>query len=335
VGFENPVVGGTALRIPAIQSPNYDPGVAGWIIKIDGSAEFNNLTVRGEFRGTNFIINSSGIFLYSGTPALGNLVGSWTTADGTDQYGNGYIAGLTTYGTSSTINLIQDDLVLTGSNGSKVVLESAADASVSLTPGGGGTWFAGGIVTAVSGTSHPQMELFAPADTTNDVGATLTLEGSSTASVATAIRSVATLWSHLGGAGQIQNWWIKQNSSGTAFTWQTPSYGTNWAASTTFNGGTNWHALQYRLDAEDNLWLIGGFKATGAVANPVFTLPSGYRPAAQWPLYLQQNNAGALTTIALEIAGSGNVNILNANGGVLANGNEWLVNAKIPMGNIS
>ncbi len=49
----------------------------------------------------------------------------------------------------------------------------------------------------------------------------------------------------------------------------------------------------------------------------------------------QQNNAGAVAVIAMEIAGSGNVNILNANGGVLANGNEWLVNAKIPLGNIS
>lgn len=94
MGFDNPVVGGTALRIPAIQSPNYSPGVAGWIIKIDGSAEFNNLVVRGEFSGTNFIINSSGIFLYSGTPAAGNLVGSWAPASGTDAFTNAFPAGL-------------------------------------------------------------------------------------------------------------------------------------------------------------------------------------------------------------------------------------------------
>jgi hypothetical protein len=94
MGFDNPIVGGTALRIPAIQSPNYSPGAAGWIIKIDGSAEFNNLVVRGEFSGTNFIINSAGIFLYSSTPAAGNLIGSWANAAGTDAYTNAYPAGL-------------------------------------------------------------------------------------------------------------------------------------------------------------------------------------------------------------------------------------------------
>lgn len=44
----NPIVGGVILRIPAIQSPNYVPGVSGWAIFQNGSVEFNN----GTFRGT-------------------------------------------------------------------------------------------------------------------------------------------------------------------------------------------------------------------------------------------------------------------------------------------
>lgn len=109
MGFENPVVGGTALRIPAIQSPNYSPGVAGWIIKINGDAEFNNLTIRGEFLGADFIINSSGIFLYNGTPAAGNLVGSWTAAAGTDQFGNAYDIGLNIYSPLGSIHMDPTD----------------------------------------------------------------------------------------------------------------------------------------------------------------------------------------------------------------------------------
>src|SRR5439155_2619013 len=43
----NPIVGGTVLRRPAIQSPNYVAGTSGWAIFADGTAEFNGVTIRG------------------------------------------------------------------------------------------------------------------------------------------------------------------------------------------------------------------------------------------------------------------------------------------------
>lgn len=45
--FGNPLVGGTTLIRPAIQSPNFVAGSAGWKIAKDGTAEFNNATFRG------------------------------------------------------------------------------------------------------------------------------------------------------------------------------------------------------------------------------------------------------------------------------------------------
>jgi hypothetical protein len=45
--FSNPVVGGTTLIRPAIHSPDYVQGNAGWSINKDGTAEFNNVVVRG------------------------------------------------------------------------------------------------------------------------------------------------------------------------------------------------------------------------------------------------------------------------------------------------
>jgi len=45
---ENPLVGSTVLRRPAIQSPNYVAGTTGWAVFADGTAEFNNVTLRGE-----------------------------------------------------------------------------------------------------------------------------------------------------------------------------------------------------------------------------------------------------------------------------------------------
>lgn len=47
--FTDPILGsgGTLIR-EAIKSPDYDQGVAGWTINADGSAEFNNVVVRGD-----------------------------------------------------------------------------------------------------------------------------------------------------------------------------------------------------------------------------------------------------------------------------------------------
>ena len=56
---ENPIVGGSVLRIPAIQSPNFSPGVAGWQITQEGDAQFNELTIIAGVQ-----ITSNGIFCY-------------------------------------------------------------------------------------------------------------------------------------------------------------------------------------------------------------------------------------------------------------------------------
>jgi hypothetical protein len=103
-GFKNPIVGGGgALIYPSIHSPNYVLGVTGWAIRKDGTAQFTGIVlIGGTFTGTNFIINSSGSFFYSGTPALGNLIASITNAGGTDAKGNIYFGGITSYDPSFT-----------------------------------------------------------------------------------------------------------------------------------------------------------------------------------------------------------------------------------------
>lgn len=121
-GFSNPVFGGGTLIRPALQSPNYVAGVSGWTVKRNGDAEFNNLTIRGQFLGADFIINSSGIFLYSGTPALGNMTGSWASVAGLDAFGNAYPAGFKIYSTFGTLTLspVDGSLQSIGSGGSIV-----------------------------------------------------------------------------------------------------------------------------------------------------------------------------------------------------------------------
>lgn len=48
IQFDHPLTAGTVLVISAIQSPDYVAGTSGWIIRQDGSVEFNS----GDFRGT-------------------------------------------------------------------------------------------------------------------------------------------------------------------------------------------------------------------------------------------------------------------------------------------
>jgi hypothetical protein len=112
----DPVVGSTVLRRPAIQSPNYVQGVSGWSINADGSAEFNDLTIRGTFEGANFIINSSGEFFYEPSVGAGNLVVSNASAAGTDGSGNHYLAGAASYGSGFACALLGGALLFyTGS----------------------------------------------------------------------------------------------------------------------------------------------------------------------------------------------------------------------------
>ena len=110
------------LRRAAIQSPNYVPGTSGWTIKQDGSVEFNNGTFRGTltaatFLGTNFIINTSGAFFYSGMPAAGNLIASIAAVSGTDAFGNAYLAGVTSYNGALVAQLAAGGIALQAAAG--------------------------------------------------------------------------------------------------------------------------------------------------------------------------------------------------------------------------
>jgi hypothetical protein len=109
VPFSNPITGAQgALNIPAIKSPNYVPHVSGWTIDRDGSAEFNNLTVRGTFQGTEYTINSSGIYFYAGVPGAGNPPLFYVTSVAADPYGNTLNGTVGIFGGTGIFNLNTD-----------------------------------------------------------------------------------------------------------------------------------------------------------------------------------------------------------------------------------
>lgn len=320
MGFQNPIVGGTALRIPAIQSPNYTPGSLGWIIKIDGSAEFNNLTIRGTFNGPDYTINAQGAFFYLGTPANGNLIASVASTAGTDSFGNPYLSGFTSYDyPGNRFTKIDSGIQEFGS----IVAGVPDQADAAKLSANSQTLDIIGITGTTVPTNSAATMSFIPGNTTSGVP-----DGSEPVVSISGFNFPGNASLHVTGAV------VKTDHSQVAYTWQTPPYNANWSGSTTFNGTANWAPLQYRLDAEDNVWLVGCFKSATGAGSAVFKLPAPYAPLAQWPTWIQRNNAGALSSFNGEVGPSGNFNILAGSGGGMANGNEFLINAKFPLGNL-
>lgn len=102
-----------------MQSPDYVPGVSGWAIFGNGSAEFNNGTFRGFLQAVSIALEGSSgeILVYSGPPALGNLIGSISGAAGADSEGNAYPQGLQiSNGAGQGVHLVGAQLIFTGSH---------------------------------------------------------------------------------------------------------------------------------------------------------------------------------------------------------------------------
>lgn len=119
-------------------------------------------------------------------------------------------------------------------------------------------------------------------------------------------------------------------------TWHTPSYNANWSTSTTFNGLTGLQGLQYRQDAEDNLWLNGCFKAGGTLPGAaVFALPVGWRPANTGMVTCYRQNGGVVTAGLALVNNAGNVDLFAGGNMGIAINNEYYLAGKIPLGNIS
>ncbi len=89
MAFSNPVVGGEGGELirDSIKSRNFQAGVSGWIIRRDGSAEFNNVVIRGSLivtgdaQSANFVPGVSGWRLRSTGEAEFN--GNATVNNGT------------------------------------------------------------------------------------------------------------------------------------------------------------------------------------------------------------------------------------------------------------
>jgi hypothetical protein len=175
VRFNNDLAGGVTLVRPALQSPDYQTGVSGWAIMIDGSAEFNNVTIRGATQ-----VGGTSLY-YSGAPALGNLLLSIAGAAGADEFGNNYVQGLGVYGADGQLSADGPNLTVTGSNGSAVSINTggAGQANLYLTPRdlGGTTWTPANAYTTLGASNRPGLGFISPYANAHPVGSTVEFYG--------------------------------------------------------------------------------------------------------------------------------------------------------------
>lgn len=292
-GFTDSIIGGASTLIrKAIKSPNFLTGVSGWTVNKDGSAEFNNLTVRGTFNGTNYLINSNGIFFYSGVPANGNLILSATRAGGTDAFGNVYVAGFTAYQGTVYAQILAGEFLSTNTGDDQPFIISASSGFATITSGRTLVSQIQSMITMAAGGTNPQ--IFA-GQATGSPATTRMLEVGGSASV----RGILT--TQLGGAEEL----TPHNLSGFA---------------TGFSVAGEAH---YRLVASPpnsvqlslrNLAYNGtGTSTDGAtILSAANGLPASYRPASAKRLaatsnLLRQPSAGVFEAAAIEVETDGSL----------------------------
>jgi hypothetical protein len=299
-----------------VQSGNYAAGTTGWKIDNTGTAEFNNVTVRGTFQGTRFTINASGEFLYSGTPAAGNLATSIAPVAGTDAFGNAYLDGVQNYiGTS-----------FTGIAGGNVWFGDMS------------TGYSGAGLIGASGSTG--IFLQAPTYVQPDASTFTASAGSAAASWSSSgYPNVNFGASAAGTMVWVADAVVKSNAAHTApITWQTPTFSGTWSSTNTLNGNSTFQGMRYRKDAEDNVWILGAATTTGA-GGSVFTLPAGYFHTTRrhlLPCYIFDSSAAAVVSGWAQVTETGVVNIAASLAGVtIAASDQIFINGKFPLGNLT
>lgn len=313
--FNQSILAGTSLIRQAIQSPNYAANSAGWTINQDGSAEFNNIVIRG---GTS--VGSTSLW-YNGTPTAGNLIFSISGTNGTDPFGNHYASGMVTYAVSliSDVALQNGNLVLGNAD---TDFANAGRVFSSLTFGGDVSIHTG--TNASVGILDQVRANFRAGASSQPSGGALTpyfnlIDGDLTSAVDVQL------------SGSV----IATDLSGNLETWHTPAYRANWVAGTAFSG-LGGDGLHYRRTAEDEVWLLGLAKANAGAGTFVLDLPAGYHPIPGAVFgtphgILHRDRAGAIATVEMAIDNTGQVIL----GQPVANGDVYSFNVRIPIGNLS
>lgn len=318
MAFRNPIVAGVQLVRSAIESSNYAPGVSGWAIFENGTAEFSSIIIRGAS-----VFDSSALYYLGAVPMAGNLIASISPTGGTDPYGNVYVPGIVAYDSGGDY-IQQADSGNVGWNLHLAGLATNGQIGLSAMGSGGaqqgllelqpptGSGNGPPIIDLLSesfDSSQPGYihlantdELRTSPQSTTTVKHTFTLDGVHIyAFESVSAAGLATIGSN--------NAIIPGSAIMAPETWHTIASSALW----TTTGAAN--PLRYRVEPQGTGLcgrLDGELLTTGAGPWPanasIITLPVGYRPAQTHPFVTRSDIAVS--------AGQCTVNVLGPSGGV-------------------
>ncbi|WP_435173312.1 hypothetical protein [Actinacidiphila sp. bgisy145] len=121
-------------------------------------------------------------------------------------------------------------------------------------------------------------------------------------------------------------------------TWQTPTWATGWASGGTLGGNSTFRGLQYRLTAEDEVWVYGAAVASSGAGTTVTTLPAGYRPPTNKRCLIRAYfSSGSGTPVSgwAQVTEAGVINVSSSlSGWTVAAGTQVFLDGRFPLGNI-
>jgi hypothetical protein len=295
VTFSNSITGaqGTLVR-PAIKSPDYVPGVSGWAIMRDGTAEFNSGTFRGTVTAAEIIGSVFGSSLTD--PSI------WINEDDENTIRVYDAAG----------NVLLEAGVRPGSNASLTLTDPTTGWQTAI--GAQIQWFQGSPVLS---------EIAALYQTTDGILLNTILAGG----VAFDAVKAALKWV-VPGSDTLETWHVVGSASNPAFNtnWVT---NTTFNGSTGWPG-LQFQRTANGRGALTGCWKAG---AT-APAAAIFQLPVGYRPAVNQPVWMERKTGSspAVTTGFFgQVSTAGNVNVIIGTGGGLVAGDEFMIQTEYPL----
>lgn len=300
MAFSNPITGGQgALVRPAIKSPNYVPNVSGWSINKDGSAEFNDIVIRG---GT--VVSGTALY-YNGTPAFGNLIFSIAATAGTDSFGNAYQAGMTSYSALGTININGPTATWLQISGSEIDISvGGAAALMEMAPGtvSGVTWDSGTFganTDANFGANTPFTFVTSPRAQPNLARAQIQLHGASPSTNDSDIVYTSNLHRFLGNVDMRDQITSYDNNTFTSFT-----------PTLTNTGGITYAAQNGWWQRVGKMIFYGGYILTSSNGSGAALVglpaPTNIERTGRQTLFINGDNitgfSGALSALALSAA---------------------------------